>query len=219
MQDWVVGLGYPGVLYALDVINQAIKRGYDATTKELRTKNYDPRVSKTAFAQALHHNVNQEVYDIGGNLPEIVTDLPPNPTRSHHHVMAVVENVCIRVSAVKKSHQVPRYAAYRSRFGMMQSYFRVNAQGCFEIVDVPDPYDPGSVYIQILHGSSPGTPHKHGFTVFRVMELNNRYSQKVIDLDEFLAFAATINSDLENVTEDFDIPIISLEGALQDENR
>ena len=185
----------------------------------MTTKNYDPRVSKTAFAQILHHNVSQEVYDIRWNYTEVITDLPPNPRRSHHHVIAVVGNVCIRVSSVKQRHKVPRYAVHRSRYAIMQSYFRVNAEGCFEIVDVPDPYDPISVYVQILHGPSPGIPQKHGFTVLRSLDLDNNYSPDVIDLDEFLASAATVSSDFEQVTEDFDIPIISSTGALQDENR
>lgn len=219
MQDWVVGLGSPRLRDTLSAISQAIKRGYEVTSRELEAKNFDSRIYKTAFAQDLHHNINQEVYDVGGNLSDVVTDLPPNARRSHHHVMAVVDEVCIRVSAVKKSHGIPRYAAYRSRFRAVQSYFRINADGCLEIVNVPDPYDPGSLYVQILHGPISGNPRKHGFTVFRLQGLNDEYSPEAIDLDEFLASAATTTSDVENVTEDFDIPIISLEGASRDENR
>ena len=219
MQDWAVGLCSPRVLYALAAIGQAIKRGYEITSRESEAKNLDCRISKTAFPQDLHHNINQEVYDVGGNSSDVLTDLPPNGRRSHYHVIAVVDGVCIRVSAVKKSHEIPRYAAYRSRFCGVQSYFRISTDGCLEIVDVPDPYDPGSVYVQILHGPVPGNPRKHGFTVFRLQGLNDEYSPEAIDLDEFLACAAMTTQEVENVTEDFDIPIISREGASRDENR
>ena len=219
MQDSAVGLGSSRVLYALDAINQAIKRGYDVTNREMGERNYDPRISKTAFAQDLHHNINQQVFDVGGNSSDVVTDLPPNARRSHHHVMAVVDNVCIRLSSVKKRDGVPRYAAYRSRFWIVQSYFRINADGRLETVDVPDPYDPDSAYVQILHGPSSETFRQHGFTVFRLQGLDDKYSEEVVDLDEFLASSVPITTDVETVTEDFDIPIISLEGASRDEDR
>ena len=219
MQDCVVELGSREVLDALDAINDAIKRGYEVTRRELKTKNYDPRVSKTAFGQALHHNISQGIYNIRENYSEIVTDLPPNSRRSHHHVIAVVGRVFFTVSAVKYSSGVPRYAAYRSRYALVQSYFRVSADGVFEIVNVPDPYDPGSLYVQILHGPATDDPQRHGFTILRVLDVDNHYFPAVINLEEHLTSAETIISSFENVTEDFEITVISPTGASQYENR
>ena len=219
MRDCVVELGFREVLDALAAINDAIKLGYEVTRGELEAKNYDPRVSKTAFGQALHHNISQGIYNIGENYSEIVTDLPPNRRRTHHHVIALVGRVLFTVSAVKHINGVPRYAAHRSRYALIQSYFRVNADGVFEIVNVPDPYNPSSLYVQILHGPTTDDPQRHAFTVLRLLDVDNHYFPTVIDLEEHLISAETVIANFETVTEDFEITVISPTGASQYENR
>lgn len=214
-----LGLCSPEVLDALAAIDDAIRWGYDVTRRDLKAKGFDPRVSKTAFGQELHHNVSQRVYNIGGNLPDIVTDLPPNMRRSHHHVIVVAGRVLFTVSAVKRRDQAPRYAVHRNRYAFLQEYFRIGDDGAFEIVPVPDPYDPGSLYVQVVHGPAPGDPQQHGFTVLRALDVDNNYYPLVINLEEFLASTMTTSSGTANVTEDFEITVISPTGASQHENR
>ena len=219
MEDTLgLGLGSSEILDALTAIDDAIKRGYDVTRRDLKSKMFDPRVSKTAFGQGLHHNISQSVYNIGGNLPDIVTDLPPNMRRSHHHVIVVAGRVLFTMSAVKRRDQVPRYAVHRSRYAYLQEYFRIGDDGAFEIVPVPDPYDLSSMYVQVLHGPAPDDPQRHGFTVLRVLDVDNNFYPLVIDLEDFLTSAMTASSDNANVTEDFEIAVISPTGASQHEN-
>ncbi len=210
----VLELDSPAVVTALDTVNSAIKRGYGATRADLMEKGYDRRIEKTAFSQILHHNINQEVFDIGVTDRGLVTDLPPNRRRSHHHVILTVENVLITVSAVTARYRLPRKAAHRSRYAMRQTYFRVVGTD-LRIVPVPDPHDPHSLYLQLLHGPEPGQHERHGFTVVRMLDADNHYLPDIIDLDEHLASIATVETDHEQVTEDFQVTVVTREGGGQ----
>ena len=210
----VLELDSPAVVSALHSVNTAIKRAYRATNTGLLEKGYDRRIEKTAFSQILHHNINQEVFDIGGTDRVLVTDLPPNSRRSHHHVIVTVENVLLTVSAVTARHRFPRKAAHRSRYAMRQTYFRVEGTA-LKIVPVPDPHDPRSLYLQLLHGPEPGHHERHGFTVIRILDPENQYLPDVIDLDEHLDSVATVHTDHEHVTEDFQVTVVVREGGSQ----
>ena len=206
----VLELDSSAVVSALDTVNRAIKRAYDATSADLLDKGYDRRIKKTAYSQVLHHNINQEVFDTGGKDRGLVTDLPPNPRRSHHHVIITVKNVLMTVSAVTARHRVPRRATHRSRYALRQTYFRVEGTG-FTIVPVPDPHDPHAVYLQLLHGPDPVHHERHGFTVVRMLDTDNQYLPDIIDLDEHLASIATVETDHEQVTEDFQVTVVARE--------
>ena len=210
----VLELDSPAVVIALDTVNRAIKRAYGATSADLLDKGYDRRIEKTAYSQILHHNINQEVFDIGGRDHVFVTDLPPNPRRSHHHVIVTVENVLMTVSAVTARHRVPRQATHRSRYAMRQTYFRVEGTD-LKIVAVPDPHTPQSLYLQLLHGPERGRHESHGFTVVRMLDIDDQYLPDIIDLDEHLASIATVNTDHEHVTEDFQVTVVAREGGGQ----
>ncbi len=210
----VLELDSPAVVKALDGVNSAIKRAYSATGADLVEKGYDQRIAKTAFSQLLHHNINQEVFDVGGADGGPITDLPTNPRRSHHHVIVTVENVLITVSSVTGRHRVPRKAAHRSRYAMRQTYFRIAGHD-LKIMPVPNPHDQHSLYLQLLHGPEAGHHQRHGFTVIRMLDIDDQYLPDVIDLDEHLASIATAHTDLEHVTEDFRVTVVTQEGGKQ----
>ncbi len=197
-------LSSPAVISTLAAVDNAIERAYDVTRADLQGKHLDDRIEKTLHPQQLHHNVNQQVCDIGDIYPEMVTDLPPNRRRSHYHVIVTVESVLITVSAVPAPHRVPRRAVHRSRYAMCQRYFRATGSR-LEVVPVPDPYDQHSLYIQVLHGPEPGYHFRHGFTVIRMLDADDRYLPDIIDLGEHLASVTTSRTDIEYVTEDFQI--------------
>ena len=212
-------LEHPDMCKALVAISEAIRKGYDVARQEMAAKHYDSRVSKTAFSQVLHHSINQGIYDIGDSEPGIVTDLPPNPRRSHYHVIVVVDGVLIKVSAVSGRRKVPRYAVHRGRYALCQTYFRINLEGSLEIVDVPNPYDSKSLYLQVLHGSREDNSQYYGFAVIRQLDLYNSYAPDVIDMDEHLSTVAPDVSSYEDVTENFEIAILPTRGANHIANR
>lgn len=207
-------LSSPAVVEALEAVDNAIGRAYDLTDTELQVKRLDRRAEKTFRPQLLHHNVNQQVCDLGGMYPELVTDLPPNRRGSHYHVIASVEGVLMTVSAVPAPHRVPRKAVHRSRYALRQRYFRKAGSG-LEIVPVPDPHDPKSLYIQVLHGPEVGPGLSHGFTVIRILDVYDQYLPDVIDLSEHLASVAAAQTDIEHVTEDFQVTLVVPEGVNQ----
>lgn len=129
-------------------------------------------------------------------------------------MIVTVENVLITVSAVAARHSVPRKATHRSRYALRQTYFRVDTAG-LKIVSVPDPYDPHSLYLQILHGSEPGRHDRHGFTVVRMLDAADQYLPDIIDLDEHLASMSAVHSGHEHVTEDFQVTLVAREGGTQ----
>ncbi len=203
----VLELDAPAIVGALDAVNSAIKGGYGQTTDEMRVREYDRRIEKTAFGQILHHNINQQVFDIGRGASEFVTDLPPNHRRSHHHVIVTVQNVLITISAVGGPNKVPRPAFHRSRYAMQQTYFRTDGFD-LRIVPVPDPFDSNSLYLQLLHGPTSTDHTLHGFTVVRMLDIHDQYLPDIINLDEHLASIATTSGEYENVTEDFKVTIL-----------
>ena len=202
------------VVSVLAAVDSAIRRAYDLTNTELQVKRLDKRAEKTLRPQLLHHNVNQQVCDLGGMYPDLLTDLPPNRRGSHHHVIAAVENVLMTVSTVPTPYSVPRYAGHRSRYALRQRYFRMAGSG-LEIVPVPDPCDGRSLYIQVLHGPEPGHGLSHGFTVLRMLDVNDQYLPDIIDLDEHLASVAAVQADHELITEDFQVVLAVPKGEGQ----
>ena len=171
-------LSEPPVLHALSEVNSGIGRGYAQAGKEMQKAKFTPGLVRTAFPQSLYHHVTQQVCDIGGNDAEIVTDLRSNRRRSVDHVIVAVSNVLMTVSAVKTPQQKPRYAAHRSRYAMTQTYFktpRSEPPDPLEAMPIPNPYDIGSLYIQVLHGPKSDDRQQHGFTVIRAMDMNDQY--------------------------------------------
>lgn len=208
-------LSSPLVVDILTDINGSLGRSYDLAHAELQMLRLDGRIEKTLWPQLLHHHVNQQIYDLGGMYPELVTDLPPNPRWSHHHVMASVEDLLMTFSAVPALDMVPRKAVHRSRYALRQRYFRISEPG-FEIVPVPDPYDRQSLYIQVLYGPSAEDRRSHGFTVIRILDENDQYLPGVIDLDEYLAGIEAEQRDRELIGEDFQITAaLAQEGVKQ----
>ncbi len=211
----IATLRSPAVVDALAAVDGAITQAYDLTRADLQSKRLDRRIEKTWRPQQLHHNINQQICDVGGMYPGLVTDLPPNRRRSHHHVIVSVENVLMRVSAVPAPDRTPRLALHRSRFAICQTYFRMGESG-LEIVPVPNPYDDEhSLYIHVLHGPQPGEPSTHGFTVVRVLDIDDKYLPNIIDLGEHLALVAGTQTNIEHVTEDFQVTVLVPEGVNQ----
>ena len=105
---------------------------------------------------------------------------------------------------------------------MTQTYFktpRSEPPDPLEAMPIPNPYDIGSLYIQVLHGPKSDDRQQHGFTVIRAMDMNDQYYPFVIPLAELFAKAEVDEVGNGNVVEQFKLTILTPTGVVQHEER
>ena len=176
------------VYVALGKIKDAVEFAWDLTVMQVESAQYDPRISHTAFAQFLVHNVRHFVYQIDGVFPGIAVDLVPNLRRSAYHVQVRLHGILITISAVEDRFARPRHAVFRDYYASRQMAFDINSStNYFEFRGPPDAPDTSPRYFQILHGPKPGDRHLLGFLVIAPVDQHNKLVCPPQDIDKFLA--------------------------------
>ena len=192
--EQVVAASLDDLRDAIAPVEIAIEEAWATTRRQIQDAAFDHRISQTAFAQFLVHNVRNEIFRLGQGDGQVFTDLVPNRRGSAHHVVVRFRNFWITVSAVKSRSERPRPARFRADYARRQMRFIVNEENnYFEAAPPPeDARDDIHTYIQMLHGPDPSDRQMHGFTLVAFTNRFGEYNPRPIDIRDFL------NSEDEN---------------------
>ena len=173
--------------WAIWLVGSAIEEAWATTRRQIEGASFDPRISQTAFAQFLVHNVRNEIFRLGSTSAEVETILIPNRKRSSHHIVVRFGNYWITVSAVKGRSDRPRPATFRTDYTYRQMTFVVDeSTNLLEVVPPSDVRQKRYTYIQMLHGPSPENRQIHGFTLLAFTTPFGKYEPHPIDVSKFL---------------------------------
>ena len=191
------------ILTALDTI---VSDAYPTTRREMVDKRFSKRVTLTAFPQYLFHNMLHEAEVLSETEPRLGVTIRPHVRESGYHVVAMIEDLIITISAVQHSGQRPRYAAHRAQYAGQMSFAEVD--GYF--VQVPFLEDTAFrlKYVQLLHGPEPGDRQKHGFSILAFMNERGEYLPEVIDLRQQLKSIVEEHGTVETVHEELGLRFV-----------
>ena len=191
----------------IEQIEGAIEEAWATTRRQIEEAAYDHRISQTAFAQFLVHNVRNEIFRLGDAQGEVETHLIPNRRGSSHHVVVRFRNFWITVSAVKSRSDRPRLARFRVDYSRRQMMFVVNEDNFFEPAPPPAPAQNLHTYIQMLHGPSPENRQIHGFTLIAFTNRFGEYLPRPVEVDDLLDQAGEPDREVAREIVREDIPI------------
>ena len=184
--DEVLGVVDDQFRRIIELIGAAIEKAWATTLRQIEEADFDDRISQTAFAQFLVHNVRNEIFRLGSRQGEVETDLIPNRRKSAHHIVVKFKGFRITVSAVKRWSDRPRPARFRADYAR-QLRFAVNeGTNAFEVAPPPQVGQRIHTYIQMLHGPTPENRQVHGFTLIAFTNGFGEYEPKPIDIIQFL---------------------------------
>ena len=170
---------------AFEALRAAILDAYQDTRRQVTEQGYDPRIVQTAFAQFLHHNVQNRVLLLEGNHPDIRVRLIPNFGRGSHHIRVDIRNWIITISAVVNSYDRPRVARFRSDYALQWSFIFDDRNDLVIVPPLNIDKEPMN-YIQVLHGPREDKRMYLGLMLIAEPDARGKYVRAPASFDAFL---------------------------------